>query len=32
MIIEKRGAGKDHPVLLTLRETRYLKCFVLRVL
>lgn len=31
-IIEKRGAGKDHPVLLTLRETRYLKCFVLRVL
>lgn len=31
-IIEKRGAGKDHPVLLGLRETRYLKCFVLRVL
>ncbi|QRN99964.1 class I SAM-dependent rRNA methyltransferase [Archangium violaceum] len=31
-IIEKRGAGKDHPVLLNLRETRYLKCFVLRVL
>ncbi|HSP80580.1 MAG TPA: RsmD family RNA methyltransferase, partial [Myxococcaceae bacterium] len=31
-IIEKRGAGKDHPVLLSLRETRYLKCFVLRVL
>ncbi len=30
-IIEKRGAGKDHPVLLSLRETRYLKCFVLRV-
>lgn len=31
-IVEKRGAGKDHPVLLSLRETRYLKCFVLRVL
>lgn len=31
-IIDKRGAGKDHPVLLGLRETRYLKCFVLRVL
>ncbi|HEY0880162.1 MAG TPA: class I SAM-dependent rRNA methyltransferase [Archangium sp.] len=30
-IVEKRGAGKDHPVLLSLRETRYLKCFVLRV-
>ncbi|SEL48516.1 23S rRNA (cytosine1962-C5)-methyltransferase [Stigmatella aurantiaca] len=31
-IIERRGAGKDHPVILNLRETRYLKCFVLRVL
>jgi 23S rRNA (cytosine1962-C5)-methyltransferase len=31
-IIERRGAGKDHPVLLQLRETRYLKCFVLRAL
>lgn len=31
-ILEKRGAGRDHPVLLNLRETRYLKCFVLRVL
>jgi 23S rRNA (cytosine1962-C5)-methyltransferase len=31
-IIEKRGAARDHPVLLGLRETRYLKCFVLRVL
>jgi 23S rRNA (cytosine1962-C5)-methyltransferase len=31
-IVEKRGAGRDHPVLLSLRETRYLKCFVLRVL
>ncbi|MEW6434720.1 MAG: class I SAM-dependent rRNA methyltransferase [Myxococcota bacterium] len=31
-IVDRRGAGKDHPVLLGLRETRYLKCFVLRVL
>jgi 23S rRNA (cytosine1962-C5)-methyltransferase len=31
-IVERRGAGKDHPVILNLRETRYLKCFVLRVL
>ncbi len=30
-VIEKRGAGRDHPVLLGVRETRYLKCFVLRV-
>ncbi|HXN41486.1 MAG TPA: class I SAM-dependent rRNA methyltransferase [Myxococcaceae bacterium] len=30
-IVEKRGASRDHPVLLNLRETRYLKCFVLRV-
>lgn len=31
-IVERRGAGRDHPVLLALRETRYLKCYVLRVL
>ncbi len=31
-IVEKRGAGRDHPVLLGLRETRYLKCYVMRVL
>ncbi len=31
-VVEKRGAGRDHPVLLGLRETRYLKCFVLRAL
>jgi 23S rRNA (cytosine1962-C5)-methyltransferase len=29
-IVEKRGAGRDHPVMLGVRETRYLKCFVLR--
>ncbi|MCI0569605.1 MAG: class I SAM-dependent rRNA methyltransferase [Myxococcaceae bacterium] len=31
-IIEKRGAGRDHPVLMRLRETRYLKCYILRAL
>ncbi|MBS2028956.1 MAG: class I SAM-dependent rRNA methyltransferase [Deltaproteobacteria bacterium] len=31
-IVERRGAGRDHPVLVSLRETRYLKCYVLRVL
>ncbi len=31
-IVERRGASKDHPVLLSLPETRYLKCFILRVL
>lgn len=31
-ILERRGAGPDHPVLSALRETRYLKCYVLRAL
>ncbi len=31
-ILEKRGAGRDHPVALPLRETRYLKCYVLRMM
>jgi 23S rRNA (cytosine1962-C5)-methyltransferase len=30
-VLERRGAGRDHPVLLGLPETRYLKCYVLRV-
>lgn len=30
-IIEKRTQGRDHPMLLNLPETYYLKCFVLRV-
>lgn len=29
-LLERRGAGRDHPVLLSLRETEYLKCFVLQ--
>jgi 23S rRNA (cytosine1962-C5)-methyltransferase len=31
-VLERRGAGRDHPVLLGVPETRYLKCFFLRVL
>jgi 23S rRNA (cytosine1962-C5)-methyltransferase len=31
-ILERRGAGRDHPVLLGVPETRYLKCLFLRVL
>jgi 23S rRNA (cytosine1962-C5)-methyltransferase len=30
-IVERRGASRDHPVLTALRETRYLKFYVLRV-
>jgi 23S rRNA (cytosine1962-C5)-methyltransferase len=31
-VVETRGQSRDHPVLLNLPETRYLKCMVLRVL
>ena len=30
-LIERRGASPDHPVLLNLPETEYLKCLVLEV-
>ena len=30
-VLERRGAGRDHPVLLGMPETRYLKLLVLRV-
>ncbi len=30
-IIEKRTQGRDHPMLLAVPETYYLKCFVLRL-
>jgi 23S rRNA (cytosine1962-C5)-methyltransferase len=29
-VVEKRMQGRDHPVLLTVHETYYLKCFILR--
>lgn len=31
-LLEKRGAGRDHPELIGVPETRYLKCLFLRVL
>jgi 23S rRNA (cytosine1962-C5)-methyltransferase len=31
-VVEKRMQGRDHPVLLTVPETLYLKCFILRKL
>jgi 23S rRNA (cytosine1962-C5)-methyltransferase len=30
-LIEKRGQAKDHPVLLSVPETAYLKCVILQV-
>jgi 23S rRNA (cytosine1962-C5)-methyltransferase len=30
--VEKRMQGRDHPVLMTVPETYYLKCFILRKL
>lgn len=30
-ILERRGQDVDHPVLVTCRETAYLKCFICRV-
>jgi 23S rRNA (cytosine1962-C5)-methyltransferase len=32
VIEERRGAGADHPVLVGVPETEYLKCWILRVL
>jgi 23S rRNA (cytosine1962-C5)-methyltransferase len=29
-VVEKRMQGRDHPVLLSVPETYYLKCFILR--
>jgi 23S rRNA (cytosine1962-C5)-methyltransferase len=29
-VVEKRMQGRDHPVLLGVPETYYLKCFILR--
>jgi 23S rRNA (cytosine1962-C5)-methyltransferase len=31
-ILERRGAGRDHPVLLGVPETRYLKSLFVRVI
>lgn len=31
-LLEQRGQASDHPILLSMPETRYLKCFILQVL
>jgi 23S rRNA (cytosine1962-C5)-methyltransferase len=31
-VIERRGAARDHPTLLGVPETRYLKCLIVRAL
>jgi len=31
-VIERRGQSRDHPILLTVPETVYLKCFIMSVL
>ena len=31
-LLEQRGQARDHPILATMPETRYLKCFMLQVL
>jgi 23S rRNA (cytosine1962-C5)-methyltransferase len=31
-VVEKRAQARDHPILLGVPETHYLKCFVLRKL
>jgi 23S rRNA (cytosine1962-C5)-methyltransferase len=32
MVIERRTQARDHPILLTVPETHYLKCLILRAL
>jgi 23S rRNA (cytosine1962-C5)-methyltransferase len=31
-VVEKRMQARDHPVLMTVPETYYLKCFIVRKL
>ncbi len=31
MVVERRTQSRDHPILLTVPETHYLKCLILRV-
>lgn len=31
-IVERRGQSRDHPILLSMPETHYLKCFILRAI
>jgi 23S rRNA (cytosine1962-C5)-methyltransferase len=31
-VLERRTQSRDHPILLTVPETHYLKCLILRAL
>jgi 23S rRNA (cytosine1962-C5)-methyltransferase len=31
-VVERRGQSSDHPILIGMPETHYLKCFILRVM
>jgi 23S rRNA (cytosine1962-C5)-methyltransferase len=31
-VVERRTQARDHPILLTVPETHYLKCLILRVM
>ncbi|MDQ6708280.1 MAG: class I SAM-dependent rRNA methyltransferase, partial [Acidobacteriota bacterium] len=31
-VLERRTQGRDHPILLTVPETHYLKCLILQVI
>ena len=31
VLLERRGAAPDHPVVLNIPETEYLKCLILQV-
>jgi 23S rRNA (cytosine1962-C5)-methyltransferase len=31
-VLERRSQAADHPVLIGMPETHYLKCFILRVM
>jgi 23S rRNA (cytosine1962-C5)-methyltransferase len=31
-VVEKRAQGRDHPILINVPETYYLKCLILRKL
>ena len=31
-LVEKRAQGRDHPILINVPETYYLKCLILRKL
>jgi 23S rRNA (cytosine1962-C5)-methyltransferase len=32
VVVERRTQSRDHPILLTVPETHYLKCLILRAL